>query len=570
MNSNIYKKIKIIPKILTYKEKIVLSTLAALALASVAFIGMKWINRHSVFLAKNGGTYIEGAVGSPKAINPIFASANEIDNDITHLLFNGLFKNKNDEIVPDIATGLTVSEDKLTYTVKIRTDAIFHDLVPLTADDVVFTVETAQNETIRSSLYGTLHGVKIEKKDDSTVAFTLQQPFAPFPSLLTFGILPKHIWETVPIEAMRFAEANIKTPIGTGPFKIKRFKTNSLGIIKSYTLARNETYFQKPPYLNEIIIKFYPDSQTAIDALKNKNIDGLRSVPSSYQAIVTTKKTELTALSLTQYSAIFFNSEHNKQLSDVRIRKALASSINKTELVETALSGNGVIIDSPILPGFLGFNPSVKKYPYNPEEAEKLIAEAGWKKIKTGEKIAWQKGDDILKVGLTTVDSLETNSVLMFVRKQWEQIGVTVAPVIIPKAELARSVIEPRDYDALLIGNNVGNDPDPYAFWHSSQIEVSGGVNLALYKNPKVDALLEEARKLADRGERARKYVAFQDIIAEDMPAIFLYNPTYSYLQSKKLKGFTTTAITTPADRFNNVEEWYIKTKRKFEVRITK
>lgn len=552
---------------MTRREKIAVAVLASTAFISLTLLTLAWVNRHTVLIQKNGGTYIEAAVGSPKAINPLFASANEIDNDLVRLLFNGLFQNKNGETAPDIATGFTLSEDKLTYIVTLQTDVVFHDGTRLSADDVLFTVETAQNETVGSILYRTLRGVKVEKKDDATVSFTLQQPSAPFPSFLTFGILPKHIWETTPPEAMRLAEANIKTPVGTGPFRIKRIRKDNLGIVKSYTLERNEAYFRKPPYLNEIIIKFYPDFETAIDALKNKNADGLRSVPSVYHTAAIAKNTRLISLSLPQYSAIFFNTSQNKELSDIKIREALARAINKTELVKIALSGTGVAIDGPILPGSLGFHQSVKKYPYSKEEAEKLITRAGWKKTQIEKQFVWKKSDEILMVALTTVDSAETNAVAQFIEKQWEEVGVTVVLNIVRKEELTKGVIEPRDYDALLIGSNVGNDPDPYAFWHSSQIEAPGGVNLALYKNPKADALLEEARKLADKGERAKKYVAFQDILAEDLPAIFLYNSTYPYLQSTKIKGFTITAITTPADRFNGVEAWYVQTERKVQFR---
>ncbi|MBI4359666.1 MAG: peptide ABC transporter substrate-binding protein [Candidatus Jacksonbacteria bacterium] len=571
------RKIKIIPKILTRKEKSAVSVLSILALLSLAVLGIQFVNSRTVFLPKNGGTYIEGMAGSPKLINPLFASANEIDNDLAHLLFNGLFKNKNGEIVPDLATGYTVSDDKLTYTIKLRTDVLFHDRVPLTADDVVFTVQTAQNEAVGSSLYGSIRGVKIKKIDDATVEFTLQQQFAPFPSVLTFGIIPKHIWETIPVEAMRLADGNIKTPIGTGPFKIKRFKRDNLGVIKSYTLARNEEYFIHAPYLNEITIKFYADIETAIEGLRNKNVDGLRYAPAGYQQKIAGKKVKIESISLPQYAAVFFNTTRNTRLASYDVRAALAQAINKTELVKTALAGGGLAIDSPILPGFLGFHPNIKKYPYDPKEAENRIASAGWKKITREEYIKnnpelsgaaqqffWEKGDDTLSVTLTTVDSPETETVAAFVKKQWEQVGVIVVLDIVSKKELGGSVIGPRNYDALLIGNNVGADPDPYAFWHSSQIESPGGVNLALYKNQKADAILEEARKLADRGERAKKYVAFQDILAEDIPAIFLYNPTYQYPISTDLKGFSAGAISVQADRFNYAEEWYVKTKRKF------
>ena len=129
---------------------------------------------------------------------------------------------------------------------------------------------------------------------------------------------------------------------------------------------------------------------------------------------------------------------------------------------------------------------------------------------------------------------------------------------------LEREVIKPRNYEMLLFGEVLGAIPDPFPFWHSSQ-KNDPGLNLAIYENKKCDKLLEEARKNLDENLRKEKLEEFQDILIEDAPAVFLYNPDYLYFVSKEIKGVGAAIITDPSQRFSNIEGWYIKTKRAFK-----
>lgn len=566
------KKVKFIAKVLTGKEKLAVIFLSSIALMALIYLAIAWVGAHSVIIAQDGGDYIEGIVGSPGLINPLFSSNNETDQDITWLIFNGLLKNEDGKLVNDLAERYTVSDDGLSYTFSIRKDVVFHDGAPLTADDIVFTVEAIQNPQTASTLYKSLSGFKAEKKDDYTVIFKLNKPFAPFLSLISFGILPKHILESIPPQSVRLADFNIKTPIGTGPFKIKSFKKDNRGIIKSYTLSRNNQYYTHPPRLSTITLKFFADTDAALDALRNKNIDGISYLPTKYQTDALKKKVDIRSLSLPQYTAIFFNQQKNPYLANASVRKAITLAINREKLVEK-MGGQAKIIYGPILDGFVGYHPDIKKYDFNAAEAEKLLVSAGWKKIsrdeyngtrpenQTDQNFFWQKDDDILTIKLTTSDNPETGLAATIIKKQWETFGIRVEVELAAKDELLGKIIEPRNYETLLIGQIVGSDPDPYAFWHSSQI-LAPGANLALYKNEKVDALLEEARKTANLDEREKKYIEFQNLLKEDAPAIFLYSPTYPYAITPRMQGITTTRITIPADRFDGIENWYLKTKR--------
>lgn len=558
------KKIAILPKILTQKEFRVIKILTLIIIVSGSMIGINWYRNASKILPAIGGEYIEGVVGTPKLINPILAQANEVDQDLSRLIFSGLLKQKGNTLIPDLAESYSVSTDNLTYTFILRKNALWHDGTPFNTQDVIFTVRAIQNPEYKSLLYNTFSGVRISQIDDYAISFTLSQPFAPFPSLLTFGILPQHIFENIPPATAHLADFNIKNPVGTGPFQIKSLTKDSRGVIKGYTLAKNSNFYSQPPFIGQVTFKFYPDIQSAIEALNNKNIDGISNVANKYHDLITEKNAVFLSFSLPQYTAIFLNGKSNKALGSIAIKKALTFALNRNDIVRKVLNSQGEVIYGPILPGSIGYNPELEENIYDPKKAETLLQEDGWKKTNDPDQnkpALWRKENEILTINLTTIDNPQTRAAASLVAQYWQDIGIAVKLTIISKEQLLDDVLKTRNYDALLFGNDLGNDPDPYAFWHSSQRDYPG-VNLSLYRNEKVDALLEEARKISDPGERAKKYIEFQEILAKDIPAIFLYNPTYPYVINKKIKGISITRIITPADRFNEIEKWYIKTKR--------
>ena len=559
------KKIAILPKILTQKEFRVIKILTLIIIATGSIIGINWYRNTSKILPAIGGEYIEGVVGTPKLINPILAQANEVDQDLSRLIFSGLLKQKGNTLIPDLAESYTVSTDNLTYTFILRKNALWHDGTSFNTQDVIFTVHAIQNPEYKSPLYDTFSGVRISQIDDYTIAFTLSQPFAPFPSLITFGILPQHIFENIPPATAHLADFNIKNPVGTGPFQIKSLTKDSRGVIKAYTLTRNGNFYSQPPYIERVTFRFYPDIESAIEALNNKNIDGISNVANKYHYLITEKNAVFLSFSLQQYTAIFLNSMSNKALGSVALRKALTFALDRNDIVSKVLNSQGEVIYGPILPGSIGYNPELEEDSYDPKKAETLLQEDGWKKTNATDQskpALWQKESEILTINLTTIDNPQTRTTASLVKQYWQDIGIAVNLTIISREQLLNDVLKTRNYDALLFGNDIGNDPDPYAFWHSSQRDYPG-VNLSLYGNKKVDALLEEARKISDPGERAKKYIEFQEILTNDIPAIFLYNPTYPYVINKKIKGLSTARIITAADRFNEIEKWYIKTKRK-------
>ncbi|MFH1170983.1 MAG: ABC transporter substrate-binding protein, partial [bacterium] len=228
-------------------------------------------------------------------------------------------------------------------------------------------------------------------------------------------------------------------------------------------------------------------------------------------------------------------------------------------IIQQALGGAGEPIHSPILPGFLGYNATIRGLALDPTAAGKQLDAAGWTWL-AGDAVRKKSGKE-LRFSLSTVDRAEYTKTAELLRQSWMKIGVGLEVRLYSSNDILKKVIQPRDYEALLFGEIIGVDPDPYPFWHSSQ-SYDPGLNLAIFYNKQVDQLLEEARQTNDLEKRRLMYLQFQNILADEEPAIFLYNPYYLYALPKKMKGFTITRISVPSDRFIGIEGWYIKTQR--------
>ena len=553
-----WKQFKRLPRALNRLESIIIKILLLAAIIAAGFLFYNGYYKNLITVPKNGGDMTEGLIGSPLYLNPILAY-NDVDKDISRLIFSGLMKyNEKLEPVPDLAAKYEISPDQKVYTFYLKHNVKWHDAKELTASDVVFTISSIQNTDYKSPLYRSFNGIIIDKIDDYTVKFTLQQPYAAFLNLLTVGIIPQHIWYDTAATNAKLAIYN-QRPVGSGPYKFKNLVKEKSGLIKSYALEKNKDYYGKIPYINNIYFKFYPDYESAVEGLTNKEVGNLSFLPNEYIKKVSKRDLNLYNIDLSQYTALFFNSKNNDLLKNKKIREALAYAIDKNKIIEDVLQNQGQIIDSPILKNFLGYNPNVKKYEYNPKKALEILTGDGWTIDK---ELLKKKGND-LKITLTTVDQVENVKVVNLIKDFWASIGVNVEVQFIPKDKIETDVIIPRNYQVLLYGEILGYDPDLFPFWHSSQREAPG-LNLANYANRKVDQLLEEARQTNDNKIREAKYREFQNLLIEDLPAIFLFSPSYIYPVNKKIKVLTIEKIALPSDRFINIANWYIKTKKQW------
>lgn len=558
------RKLLYLPRILSGQEKRLLTLLLLTALLSSGALATRvyWGITRSV--PHKGGSYTEGIIGIPRAINPIYA-ANDADRDLARLVFSGLLTYDGlGEIKPDLAERYETSPDGKVWTAILRENLVWHDGKPLTAEDIVFTVKRIQNPQYKSPFRLNWQGVEAEALDLRTVRFTLRTSYAPFIENLTQGIIPKHLWENIDPAQALLHELNLN-PVGSGPYSVKRFKYESEGSLRWYTVTRNRDYHREGPYIKEITFVFFQNDAEMVGAWRRGDIEGFGPVSAGRIKEFSRDRTQILSLATPRIFSIFFNERQAPTLADKKVRAAIAHSLDKQRIAEEAAVG-GASETEIILPAGSASS-TLRNYPYDPAKSRSLLAEAGWKdenldgiyEKRTRDKKKTQTVP--LELRLSTGNSPELLRAAGLISEMLAQAGIKVIIEEHSFVDLESAVIRPRNFEMLLFGQVYGYEPDPFAFWHSSQIK-DPGLNIALFKNKQADRLLEEARRATDRLRRTAKYQDFARIAAEELPAIPLYTQLYLYALPHEMKGAAISKISLPSDRFNEINLWYRETKR--------
>ena len=557
-NRNFKAKLKLLPKVLSKKERYIILTFILIMAGSVIAIPIASYYHFTVPVATNGGKIVEGIVGEPRHINPLL-SQTDADRDLVKLIYSGLFKyNEDGKLVPDLAKSYEVSPDELNYTVYIKEGAKWQDGMPITADDIIFTVQIAQNQDYASLQRINWQGVDVEKASDTTVIFKLKNKYAQFLNNLTLPIMPEHLWENVKPINFALSELNIK-PVGSGPYKFNKLQKDKSGVIRLYELTANSNFYDSRPFIKTIQLKFYESEDSLINGYNQNEVDNISLIsPKNVNKIKYKQRLTIEDIRMPRYFGVFFNQNQSKILSDKNIRLALAHATDKEALIQKTLGGNGIVVNSPMIGAILESNQDIKKYDYDKDLSRDIFQKAGWD--KTDEDGILMKKDEKLIIKITTSTWSELTDVAQQLKDQWKEVGVDVQIQILQTSDLQQAIKE-RNYEMLLFGEILNLDPDPFSLWHSSQ-KRDPGLNLALYDNKDADTLLEDARKTINADDRLAKYDKFQKLVIEDLPALFLYSPYYLYSHSKKIGGFNTSIISTPSERFLNVKNWYVDTRR--------
>ena len=557
-------------KILPVRERWLARGLILIVIVSTCLLLNNYYLSHSQIQPEMGGQYREGILGQPHYINPVLSQTNDADRDLVQLIYSSLFKyDGQNNLIPDLAESYTIEDEGLTYYISLKKNVLWHDSEPLTANDIIFTIKTIQNPEYKSPLKNIWQNVEMERVDDFAIRFRIKSVYAPFLHNLTFGVLPKHLWAGIPAANFPLAEYNLK-PIGSGPYQFKKISKDKNGKIESIELVRNKDFYLlaaegqlQGPFIEKIILRFYNNEEKLIEAYQKRKIDGLVSITTSNLSELK-NNFNLYQIKLPIYYAVFFNQTKSKALTDATVRSALAYATNKQEIIDQVLAGKGAIVDSPLLPDCLGYTSETKIYDFALEHAINTLEAAGWTDQDEDGIREKEIKDELTRLEITLVasDWPEIKQTAELIKEQWEKIGAQINLEIIDSIALQEDYLRPREYEALLFGEVLGADPDPFAFWHSAHRK-DPGLNLSLYQNKKVDKLLEEARQTLDQEERAAKYVEFQKLVVEDLPAIFLFSPDYLYPVNKKIREISSIEkLPTHSQRFSQIENWYIKINR--------
>ncbi|MCH6556352.1 MAG: hypothetical protein IH797_07095 [Chloroflexi bacterium] len=495
--------------------------------------------------------YVEAIVGSPDRVNPLFAPLNETDADLASLVFSGLTRlGPEGRVLPDLAESWVISEDGLAYTFKLRRDVIWHTGAAFTAEDALFTYELLADPDLPSDprLGQLWRQVSCNAPDEFTLLCELSEPFAPFLSFTSIGLLPKHVLEGMTAVEIFDSPFNQK-PVGTGPFRLPTL--NEAEAI----LRANPTYYDERPAIDEIEIRFFPNPSTAAAALSRGEVQGVLLGPSASQEdfdlLTSTEGLRAYTSNRTRILMLFLNNSQ-PPFDDKALREAVALSVNVDDLISDLLGGRAVRADSPIVPGTWAYNPLLEPRPHDLDTARELLEEAGWETTDDGVR---QKDGKELRVSLMTDQDPLRIAIAEMVANQLAEVGIQVA-VTPQDSDLRREFLAPRQYQAAIFGWDPGPDPDPYPVWHSSQVEPPDSGNIAGYQNEDTDRLIEEARLTTDLDKRQTLYYTFQQMFFEDVPSVLLYYPAFTYFVAEEVQNIELGTLFLTSSRFANATQW--------------
>ena len=525
----------------------------------VSVLGFSMYTVAVTYVPDKGGVFREGVAGEPFSINPLLDSS-DTDNDLTALLFRGLTRiDERGRMVGDLAESWTITNDT-DYTFRLKPDQRWHDGAPITTDDVMFTIGILRDPSVQGLpvLTRTWRSVEVERVDDLTVRFSLSEPYAPFLEFTSIGLLPEHLYGELP--AVELASDFLPgLPVGSGPFRITEMTAEHV------RLEPNPLDDVDDAFIEALDMRFYPDSPSLITAFGNQEIDGIsRILPSSVDAVSALE--DLTMLSTVQagYASVRLNldSPNAPFFQEKLVRQALYYGLDRDALINDAVVGQGVVAHSLFTPNNWAYSASAKRYNYDPQQANALLDEAGWTD-SDGDGVRDKAGQALQFVLHTNNDDPVHRQLVELIASQWAELGVRAVPTPdeIDLVGLAADVLTRSRFDAVLATWLTGGDPDPYSLWHSSQAD-GGGQNYGKWRDERADALLEQARATTDINQRRELYAQFQDIFAEEVPALMLYHPVYSYGVSNRIHNAQIGDISNPSQRFNSFADWYIVTRR--------
>jgi peptide/nickel transport system substrate-binding protein len=520
-----------------------------------------------------GGVYSEALIGQIVRLNPLLDFQNQVDRDIDRLLYGALIRfDSRGNPVLDLAESYAVSADATLYNFTLREGAVWHDGEPVTSDDVIFTFSKFKEEGYPGppDLRQVWQEIEIVRLDERNVQFQLPEPFAPFTDFMSTGLLPDHLLRGASAVDLIDHPFNAE-PVGSGPFRFERFLQDESGRLAGVSLTAFESYHAGRPYLERVEFRLYPEASLALQAYREELVQGVGTVPPEVlQEAMGLPATNLYSAVGPFTTLVFLNTAHPDKpfLGQKEFRQALLLAINREWLINQLYDGQAVPADGPLLPGSWAFAQNLPQVPYDPRLAESKLDELGWTlpagSVRgTPEYLRSYEGQSLT----FELAYPETGGYAQFaqaLQMAWAAIGVQAEAVPFDPASLLPDLLQPRDFQAVLTELDLSRypDPDPYPFWHDSQVE--NGQNYSQFSDRNISIWLEQARITPDWQRRAELYRDFQYRFQDQLPALMLLHPVYTYAVSAAVQAPSLGPIQDPSDRFANINEWVLLVRRGF------
>lgn len=463
-----------------------------------------------------GDMLINGSIGDASVLLPVLAS-DSASGDINGLIYNGLVKyDKDINLVGELAEKWDISEDKLKIRFFLKKGVKWHDGEPFTAKDVEYTYKVYVDPKTPTAYSTDFLKVKeLRALDDYTVEVDYNKPYAPALGSWGQGMLPSHL-----LEGQDITQSPLKRrPVGTGPYVFKDWVTGEKIILDSF-----HDYFEGRPYIERVMTRIIPDLATMFLELKALSIDQMGLTPLQY---VRQTQSEWFRDNFNKYKYLGFGYSYlgynlqDWKFKDKRVRQALTMAIDRESIVQGVLLGLGAVTDSPYKPDTYWYNPNVKKFPYNPDKAKQMLAEAGWNDMNA-DGIIMKDGKPFEFTIITNHGNDIRKNAAIIIQRDLKKVGIKVNIRVIEWAAFLKNFINKRNFEACLLGWGIGIDPSQIDIWNSQKTGESE-LNFINYQNPEVDQLLDLGAATYDKKERKEYYDKFQEIIAEEQPYTFLF-----------------------------------------------
>lgn len=507
-----------------------------------------------------GGVYVEGAQGVINSVNPLFVSTNA-EASVARLLFSSLYSyDTTGALRQDLATNMTIDGTQKVYSVTLRKNAVWHDGKPVTAQDVVFTINLIKNPAVHSPLRVNWLDVSVAALDDNTVTFTLPAIYAAFSHALVFPIVPQHLLKNIAPSAVRESDYSV-SPVGSGPFMFRRLQESDASSQQRVVhFQANARYYGGTPKLSRFELRAYPNEADIIKAVNAGELSGASDISLSGASDIKNRRVNITPLRLDSGVYLLLNTQ-SQSLSDGSVRRALQLATDVNAL-QKRLGGGVTSLAGPLLANQVSGTDVPQAPTTDIAQAGQLLDAAGWKlegsnRIKDGKK---------LELTITTTKKKEYDVVLSELSSQWRKIGVQLATNVIDTSSgnansFDQNVLQSRNFDILLYELAIGADPDVYAYWYSSS-----RYNFSGYSNKLADTSLLSARSRLEPELRNAKYKQFIKQWFDDAPAIALYQPVIEYVTTDNVKAVSSSlSLVSNADRYADVQYWTMDEARVYK-----
>lgn len=522
--------------------------------AIVTLIGTKPLTAAAAPATQAGESQLNVLWRQPVTLNPLYSTSGS-EQQVERLMFGALVKMSGDLVpTPDLAESIDVSDDVTVYTFHLHQDITFSDGEPLTAEDVVFTLQSALHPEAASIWRGRLLGIAgaeeygdgadtvsgISAPDDYTVEITLAQPDSAFlPIMCNFsglGILPQHVLGEVAPDQLQADSFSLEPTVSAGAYKFVQFQADQF-----LELAANPDYFGGAPAIETIILRIVTPP-VGISQLETGEMD-LMTLPVGEAERVRTLP-DVTVISVPSPSMDFLALNMNREpLQNPGLRQAMMHAIDRQAIVDNVLQGEGEVVNSPIFgPEWMGVPEGLNAYAYDPEQATQILADSGWDTSQT------------LQI-MHLPDQGAKDAVISIIQEQLRTVGIQTEILQVDAAELNRRYITDNDFDIFYNGGGVFRaDPNISGTYFLTRNFTPAGGNASHYSNERVDELYGEGQATGDPEARKTAYTELAQILNEELPWIFLWSPNSLYAVSNRLQGYEAPSYSD--NKFWNAETW--------------